>query len=228
MGFFERPATRAVKRAIKKSMKLIPKPRLKSQLKILPFVTLMAVAFLTATFSYAQTDRETYSSTTSRVGFFLGGGFAHSESRGGMIDLKSELQFSLSKEIRLGLGIGYLSDFHGMHMSGGMMGGMNNGSSGHNHSFQVVPITLSIYYLLPLSPKVDVFMAGGGGYYIASFRDVSTENKNAFGPHVGIGFDFKVAHKVSIITEAVYRFVNLKDFTSQLHQGFRELDGGAT
>ncbi|MHA2062148.1 MAG: hypothetical protein ACW963_07665 [Candidatus Sifarchaeia archaeon] len=199
------------------------------RLKIMPGITMALFALLMTTLVNAQSTQETYSSTTSRVGFFLGGGFAHSESRGGMIDLKSELQFSISKKIRFGLGIGYMSDFHGMHMSGGMMGGMmggmNNGFSGHRHSFRVVPITSSIYYLLPLSPNVDVFMTGGGGYYIASFRDVSTENKNAFGPHVGIGFDFKATHKINIITEAVYRFVNLKDFTSQLHQGFRELEG---
>ena len=208
----------------------------KLQLIILPFVTLMLLTFLTLPFSYAQQSQEIYTSSTSRAGFFLGGGYVHSESRSGMVGLKAELQLSLSQKVRLGLGIGYMSDTDVMHMGGdigsrsdgmmgGMMGGMNAGFSGHRHSFRVVPITLGIYYLLPLSPRVDVFMTGGGGYYFASFSDVSTENKNALGPHVGIGFDFKATNKLSIIAESIYRFINFKNFTSQLHPGSRDLEG---
>ena len=150
-----------------------------------------------------------------------------------MVGVKTEFQFSLSTNIRAGLGIGYLSESDNMHMDGnlggmtggmmdGMMGGMSSGSSGHNHQFRVVPLTLSIYYVLPINTKADIYMVGGGGYYFGSFRDISTQEKNTFGTHFGIGFDFKIADRVIIVTEGIYRFVNLKGFTSELHPGFRE------
>ena len=46
---------------------------------------------------------------------------------------------------------------------GGHGGGMMGGFSGHNHHLQVLPVTLSPYYRLPVNSKVNVFMIGRGG-----------------------------------------------------------------
>jgi hypothetical protein len=108
-------------------------------------------------------------------------------------------------------------------MGGGMMGGMGGEDfSEHNHDFKVIPITLSLYYVLPVNHKLDIFMVGGAGYYLSSFRDISTQEKNAFGPYAGFGFDLKMADRIVIVAEGIYRFVNLKGFTNELHSGFRE------
>jgi hypothetical protein len=57
---------------------------------------------------------------------------------------------------------------------------------------------------------------------LSSFRDISTQEKNAFGPYAGFGFDLKMADRIVIVAEGIYRFVNLKGFTNELHSGFRE------
>jgi len=200
-----------------------------SKSKLLSSIFFGLLFLLSSAMNYAEAGRKTHSSNLNWLNFSLKGGFAHSESRSGMVDVMAEIQFILSSNIRGSFGIGYLSDFDGMHMggsvggmSGGMMGGMTGSFSGHNHDFKVVPLTFSLYYLLPVNPKLDVFMTGGGGYYLGSFRDISTQRENAFGPHAGIGFDFKVADRIAIVAEGIYRFINLKNFTSELHPGFRD------
>jgi opacity protein-like surface antigen len=197
----------------------------------------LGIIVLGSTFIYAESGKNSNSPDQRRVSFSIFGGYAHSESRGGMVDLKTEVQLDLSANIRVGLGVGYLSDFHGMHMDGsfgsmhgGMMGGSNAGFMGgfseHTHNFRIIPLTLSLYYVLPINSKLDVFMQGGGGYYIGNYKDQSDQSQDAFGPHLGMGFDFKVADRITIIAEGNYRFVNLKGFSSELHQGFREGMGG--
>ncbi|NOR15631.1 MAG: hypothetical protein GQ544_08005, partial [Candidatus Aminicenantes bacterium] len=41
-------------------------------------------------------------------------------------------------------------------------------------------------------------------------------------PHIGLGFDFKVAKRIAIVAEGLYRFAKLKGFSSELHEGFQE------
>ena len=198
-------------------------------LKLRLFVSLGIFLLLSTTMNYAGPRQRTSSYSISRVNFSLSGGYAHSESQSGMVDVKAEVQLSVSSSIRIGLGIGYLSDFGGMHMNGntggmggGMMEGMGGDFSEHNHDFKVIPITVSLYYVLPVNHKLDIFMVGGAGYYLSSFRDISTQEKNAFGPYAGFGFDFKMADRVMIVAEGIYRFVNLRGFTNELLPGFRE------
>jgi len=202
------------------------------------FFSLVFLFLLSTVTIYAEPGQGVSSSGLSRVNFSLWGGYAHSESRGIMVDVKAEIQFSLSSNIKAGFGIGYLSDSDNMHMggnigglSGGMMGGMMGGQTdgfyGDGHDFRVIPLTLNLYYILPLNQKLDIFMVGGGGYYLSFFRDVSTQERNAFGPHAGFGFDLEIADRIKIVVEGIYRFINLKGFTSELHPGFREgMEGG--
>lgn len=205
---------------------------------IFSFISLVFLFLLGSVAGYAKQAQEISSSTVRRVNFSLRGGYAHSETRSGLVDVKAEVQVSISSNIRAGLGVGYLSDSDDTHMSGffggmaggmmgGMIGGMSGGFSGHDHQFRVIPLTLSLYYVLPINPRVDIFMLGGGGYYLSSFRDISSQEKNAFGPHAGFGIDFKVTDRIMIGAEGIYRFVNLKGFASELFPGFRErMEGG--
>jgi hypothetical protein len=205
-----------------------------SKLIIFSFVSFVFLFLLGRVMIYAEPGQEVSSSGLSRVKFSLKGGYAHSESRGGMVDVRAEIQFRLASNIRIGFGIGYLSDIDNMHMggnvggiSGGMMSGRTGGFYGDGPDFKVIPLTLSLYYVLPVNQKLNIFMVGGGGYYLGSFRDISTQEENAFGPHVGFGFDLEIADRIKIVAEGIYRFVNLKGFTSELHPGFREgMEGG--
>lgn len=205
----------------------------RSKSRFFSFVTIGILFLLGPVMIYAEPGQRASSSGLNSINFSLRGGYAHSESRKGMVDVKAEIQFSFSSNIRAGFGIGYLSDSDNMHMGGniglmpggmmgGMMGGQTGGFSGGSHSFRVIPLTLSLYYVLPINPKLDIFMVGGGGYYLSFFRDMSTQEKNAFGSHAGFGFDLEIADRIKIVAEGIYRFINLKGFTSELHPGFRE------
>ncbi len=179
--------------------------------------------------NYATSKEETFSSSSHRLKLSLKGGFAHSESQGGLIEVDTEILFPLSSFLRIGFGVGYLSDWAGMHMGGGlgpMSGGMRGSSresfSDHSQDFRVIPLTISLYYTIPVRPNMDIFMVGGAGYYLGSLRDISTQRKNGFGPHAGFGFNFKLVDRIVIVTEGIFRFVSLQNFTSELYPGFRD------
>ncbi|MGB6866056.1 MAG: hypothetical protein WBE11_10230 [Candidatus Aminicenantaceae bacterium] len=199
-----------------------------SGLKFLSSIT-SGIIFLGSTLIYAVSAEDIQNPNYRRVSFSIGGGYAHSESVGNMVDLNVEIQFSLSSNVRFGFGVGYLNGSDGMHMGGnfnhmqgGMMGDFMGGFTEHNHSLRVIPLTLSLYYVLPVSPKLDMFMFGGGGYYIGSYKDQTSQNESVFGPHIGLGLDWKIAERITIVAEGLYRFANIKGFTSELHEGFRE------
>ncbi len=166
----------------------------------------------------------------------LMGGYSTSETQGGMADLKAEILFPLSRSLSLGLGSGYLSGSghgHGMGnagMMGGMMGGMMDGqggiSMGFDHRFRVTPLTLTAYLRRPLGYSAGVILQGGIGYYLSSYRDISLQRKQAFGPHFGLGADLRIARNVLVVGEADYRFVSIKDFEADLHPGFDLDDQG--
>lgn len=182
---------------------------------------------------YAEQVQEQGYSKKAYVNLSLKGGYGQSESRSGLVDLQAEVQVRFSERFGAGLAIGYLSDSDNMHRSGsfteagagmtaGMMGEMTGGFSGHSHQFRAIPITLSLYYTQPLNQKLDVFFFGGGGYYMGSYEDISKQEKKAFGPHAGLGVDFRITRRVVISAEGSYRFIRLKGFASDLHRGFRE------
>lgn len=145
--------------------------------------------------------------------------------RGGMVDLRAELLVSFSPSFKLGLGLGYLSSSNQMHGagSGGMMGGMmgDNGriSMGFDHSFRSTPLTLTAYLRRPLAYSAGIILLGGIGYYPSSYRDVGVQRKQAFGPNLGLGADFRITQSILVVGEAGYRFVSLKGFKPDLHPG---------
>ena len=169
----------------------------------------------------------------------LSGGCAHSESYGGLYDLKAEFQLRISSSFRTAIAVGYMSTSGEMHGRGGersIMGGMMGGAlirdvggfMGYSQDLKIVPITLSLYYVLPVSRRVNAFMTGGTGYYLSWFRDVSTQEKSALGFHAGLGFEFKLSERVRIVTEGLYRFANFRGFRSELQPGFFRNEEGET
>ena len=169
---------------------------------------------------------------TEERSIYLGlmGGYSHSESQGGLADLKIEALFSVSRSLKLGLGLGYLSSSDKMHgsgfgggMTGGMMGGMMGGvdsfTMGSNHLFRSTPLTLTAYWRKSLSDSAGVFLLGGIGYYWSQYQDVTVQRKGAFGPHLGLGADLRIGRNILVIGEASYRFVSLKGFKPDLHPG---------
>ena len=79
--------------------------------------------------------------------------------------------------------------------------------------FQLIPLELSAYYLLPFSTDRFKFLMGGGmGYYIGShirkFGDVEVSNaerKVAYGVHVSISMDYLIKDYISVRGEMKFR-----------------------
>jgi len=79
--------------------------------------------------------------------------------------------------------------------------------------FNLVPIELSLYYIMPFSTERFKFlMGGGGGYYfgehIRKFREAEIENverKAAYGIQVSVSMEYLLRPNIAIRTEMKFR-----------------------
>jgi len=167
-----------------------------------------------------------------RFSISLGGGFGFSEAYHALADLRSEFQLSFSSRVRLSLGLGYMSDFKGHDRNwdkdGWMMGGRQgqagfrgpvDESQGAVNDFRILPLSLNVYYLVPVGRDWNVFMSGGPSYYFGSFKGASeTQKKDAWGGQAGLGFEFRIAERLRFVAEGGYRFVEFKGLKRQQPQ----------
>lgn len=106
-----------------------------------------------------------------------------------------DFRYRFSDEIIFGLNAGYMSakDRGPNLTAGSKIIIVNDG-------FRMIPVELSIFYLLPFSTEnLKFLMGGGGGFYwgehIREFGDakVSTiDRENAFGIHVSVAMDYLI------------------------------------
>jgi len=166
----------------------------------------------------------------SRFSVSLGGGFSSLEDHRGLLNLGADMQMALSSRLRLGLGVGYLNNLRGHqgdigrgydNQRGGMMndrqgmGQKQNGSSGWNdqmngpgNEFRVVPVSLNLYYLVPVGRKWDVYAGAGASYNFGSFREGTlNQHKRALGGQAGLGVEFRLADRLRLVAEGGYRFL---------------------
>jgi len=171
-----------------------------------------------------------------RFSLSMGGGVGFWEGHHTMLDLRSEIQFSLSPRIRLGLGLGYMNHSAGHEMEkdrddrrGGWPGlaefwGQNDNRLESGRDFHIMPLSLNLYYVLPLGRRWSIFMNGGGSYYFGSFRGVSEkQNKNAWGGQAGLGVEFRLANRIHLVAEGSYRFAEFHGLHTQQPQGLGSL-----
>ena len=184
--------------------------------------------FLIASAASARCSRHNEYSGFNRFSLSLGGGFGFTEGHQGMLDLKTELQFGLSSRIRFGLGIGYWNSDERNGFDKDRNDGRDKKSTGeleqdishekidgnchvqgYRQDFRILPLSLNVYYDLPLSRRWDVFASGGGSYYFGSFRGASKrQDKNAWGGQGGLGVEFRLTRQLKLVAEGDYRFVN--------------------
>jgi hypothetical protein len=154
------------------------------------------------------------------LSFGLSGGYGQAEMRGGMIDLKAEVQFYVLRSLSLGMGVGYMSDFEHGRWNGADRHGdapadqtdlTPDGHRDFGRGFRSIPITLTAYYYKTITRSVNVYLLGGGGYYLTDIRDASPHISHAWGAHAGLGVDVRLFSRFRLAAEGTYRFVSLRD-----------------
>ena len=165
-------------------------------------------------------DRDSLAQDYHRLSLSMGGGYGFSENHRGLFDLQAEFQYGLTSRLRLGIGFGYLRDRgrQGGDMGGRDQGGMGGGflagtgfygeSQNSGLEARVMPLSLNLYYGLPVGRKWSVFMSGGASYYFGSFDGpAGDQHKHAWGGQAGLGVEYRVAQNIHLTAEAAYRFV---------------------
>ncbi|MFO7446686.1 MAG: hypothetical protein R6W90_09975 [Ignavibacteriaceae bacterium] len=118
-----------------------------------------------------------------------------------------EFKYRLTDEIILGFGTEYIKKTRTTTSLPGLSGiPVNDG-------FSMIPLELSIYYLIPFSTENFKFLMGGGGgfYYGEHIREVgdaevsNLERKTAYGIHVIIAMDYLVRDNISVHGEMKFR-----------------------
>lgn len=139
-------------------------------------------------------------------------------------EIAGEITFHLSR-LSLSGGLGYISG-RGSSEDVTTLNGVTTGTSTTNLDAKAIPVTLGIYYFLPVSPKSQVFLNAGVGYYFVNFsRTARRENDSPywidteftgsggdFGFHGGIGFEYSLSKSASLLIEGLGRFAKIKGF----------------
>jgi len=141
-----------------------------------------------------------------------------------MLDFQGEFILDLTRNIGIGFGSGYLSK-----KSEGRYGEPDYEFQ-RNYSFRFIPISGSLYLTIPAGTIVSFFIKGGADYYFGKMRQeekidysgnqiLVTEDAscNILGFHIGGGMEFKVAPKVSVVINGLYRIANFKKWTGKGH-----------
>jgi len=153
----------------------------------------------------------------SKFSLTLEGGYGLSEAHQGLLDLKTELQFAFSPRVRIGLGVGYLAgDRHSWfgpdrRFQPGLM--MLPGGRGGD-DVRLIPLSVNVYYVLPLGPHWNIFASGGGSLYLAELHDLAGQtSKSALGGQTGLGVEYHFVQGVSLVAETSYRLLDFRRFS---------------
>ena len=177
---------------------------------------LILVFFIVTTQSFSQYNGSKFSfgvntlfTTTSKVFLFpnssdeiLRNTSNHIDN---IFDYGVEFRYRFSEDIILGLNV---EDMRATQTGTNITGFIGNSTVALNaeDGFEVIPVELSVYYVLPFSTDNFKFLMGGGGavYFGNHIRKVGTVEVNnfsrdfAYGVHVSISMQYLVRPHISI------------------------------
>ncbi|MDP4117237.1 MAG: hypothetical protein Q8903_13960 [Bacteroidota bacterium] len=123
-----------------------------------------------------------------------------------------EIRYRPFENVILGLNIDYISkEAAGSYIT--VYSGIRTVSIEVKDGFKVIPVELSVYYLMPFSTEsFKMYFGGGAGYYFGSqirkFGDAdisTTSRKFAYGIQALVGTDFMLFNNISIRGEMKFR-----------------------
>lgn len=130
------------------------------------------------------------------------------ESLDGIYNLSFEFRYRLFEQMIIGIGTEFIRKSY-THRNFILEG---NGID-INEGYNLIPVELNLYYLLPFSTeRFKFFMGGGGGVYFGSqireFGDVEFVNdggKIGYGINVSVGMDYIVNELISVRGQMRFR-----------------------
>jgi hypothetical protein len=144
------------------------------------------------------------------------------------MDFSGEILVSFMPNFSIGIGAGYISA--GKETTLELSDTMYSADYTYNPKFSVIPITLSLYYEIPIGSSIQVVLNAGLGYYLGTvnfdhiyFGDVGSytyeesyiwsARSNAMGFHGGIDLELGIARNVALVVGAKGRYAKLTDLT---------------
>ncbi len=158
------------------------------------------------------------------------------------MDFSGEILVSFMPHFSIGVGTGYLSAGKDTTMEVmDTIYSIENTYTYHT-KFSVIPITLSLYYGIPLGNSMQVVLNAGLGYYLGTvdfdysyegntdlYLDESTDTwsakSNALGFHGGIDLEFGIAPNLALIVGAKGRYAKLTDLSGTGDYDYIRSDG---
>ncbi|UCE41526.1 MAG: outer membrane beta-barrel protein [Candidatus Aminicenantes bacterium] len=215
--------------------------------KIISFTVIFCMVILSATSSATRSDQKIEVKFLGGISYLAGTDFDASdrgwdflrketmENQGGIYaweqnsldwgrEIAGEILFNLSPRLALSGGVGYIT---GKSHSKGTTS--LEGITTINETdlkANAIPVTVGIYYYLPVSSSSQFFLNGGVDYYFASFsrnyvsEDVGiywvnsdfTGNASEIGFHGGIGFEHDLSKNVAIVIQGFGRYAKISGF----------------
>jgi hypothetical protein len=139
-------------------------------------------------------------------------------------ELAGELVFNLSSQFALSGGVGYITGKSTSKGTTSLAGVTTINET--ELKVKAIPVTVSLYYSLPVSTKSRFSLGAGVGYYFASFtRNYLNEQVGIYwidanfkgsasdiGFHGGIGFEYDLSSTFAIVIEGFGRYAKISGF----------------
>ncbi len=137
-------------------------------------------------------------------------------------DFGGDIIVNLTPQIGVGLGIGYLqgSKTSEVTFANGTTGTMTN-----KPKIRAVPITMGVFYTLPMNGMMRMVLNAGAGLYIAKYshnwrleengywQEFTQEaSATGFGFHGGLGFEFDLSPNIAFVLEGQGRYAKFGGF----------------
>lgn len=170
--------------------------------------------------NYLELDTKFWKDMANLFGYKAGGDFKkiHLGSH-----LSGEVIFFLNPRLGISVGSGYMYG----HSDGDSSKIVSHHqlfteSSTHDTEISAIPIVLGIYYFFPVSPRVNLYLNTGLGYYFGKWFDEyhhewggywevikQRASGGNFGLHGGIGLEYNLMPSLSLVIETCGRYAKI-------------------
>ena len=156
------------------------------------------------------------------------------------MDFSGEILISFNPYLGIGIGSGYISAGKESTLESHFP---QNAFEGNAYpQFSAIPVTLSLYFGIPVGPALKIMFNAGGGYYLGKidweyyqigsmndrYEETWSAKPEALGFHGGIHFEFEFTRNSAFVIGAKARSVKFKDISGNLEWEFTSPFGNSS